>query len=91
MFANTIYESLNFGSPMVGIAVLRHNMRMLCYNVDDFTDAARVAVSPVLLTMRLVCRQSLKPMKVISPNGIHGRLHSEGHEIHPKLLLQVFE
>lgn len=52
MVANTIYESCELRVPMVRIAVMRFDMQMLCHNVGDFTDAARVVVSPVPLTMR---------------------------------------
>ncbi|KAG2353078.1 hypothetical protein BDR07DRAFT_1421325, partial [Suillus spraguei] len=74
MVADTIYESGELRVPIVQIAVMRLDMRMLCHDVHDFTDDARVAVSPVPLKMRPACRKSLKPMKVIPPNSIHGRL-----------------
>ncbi|KAG2357473.1 hypothetical protein BDR07DRAFT_369451 [Suillus spraguei] len=45
MVANTIYESAKLRVPMVQIAVMRLDIRMLYHNVDDFTDNARVAVS----------------------------------------------
>ncbi|KAG1857636.1 hypothetical protein C8R48DRAFT_674620 [Suillus tomentosus] len=63
VFSNVIYEG--------------HESRIshAAYCIDDFTDAASVAVSPALLTTGPACRNSPNSTKLFPPNGIRGRLH----------------
>ncbi|KAG2073072.1 hypothetical protein BDR04DRAFT_1095553 [Suillus decipiens] len=65
-------------------------MRMLCYssNVDDFTDAARVAVSPVSTDNRTCLPKISQTYEGNSSERysifmVDCRLH-KGHEDHPK-------
>jgi len=68
-------KAVNCRSPMLRIGILRVKMRMLCHSVDDFIDAAKVAISPPLLTIGPACWKSPNPMNVIPPNGFAGWLN----------------
>ncbi|KAG2142915.1 uncharacterized protein EDB93DRAFT_1157175 [Suillus bovinus] len=51
VFSTQSTKAMNRRSPMLQIVVLRFKF---CHNVDDFTDAAKVAAPPALLTIKML-------------------------------------
>lgn len=78
VFSDAIYECRQLqpsicGSSMLRIAVLRLKLRMPGHSADDFTDAAKVVVSPAPLTTGPACRKSPNPTNGIPIYSVFSR------------------